>query len=168
MLPALQEVFKSVDFSDLNDWGISAPVIDFLSPEAAWLSADWIITNPPFNLATEFLLRAYEIARKGVAFLVRINFLSGIERYNTIFRCQKPTLIAFYSERVPIIEGVWDPQSSTATDYVWLIWLKGSSPMVPVWFPPGMEEKYTKQSDMVLATPGEAARRLSVKKAMGQ
>ena len=47
---------------------------------------DYVITNPPFNYATEFLLKAKTIATKQVIFFLRVNFLQGIERFNEIYK----------------------------------------------------------------------------------
>lgn len=36
---------------------------------------DWVVTNPPFNVAFPILIQAYDAARRGVAFLLRKTFL---------------------------------------------------------------------------------------------
>jgi hypothetical protein len=64
---------------------------------------DWIITNPPFNLACEFALRAISIARAGVALLVRSAWSEGGDRYRDLFSKHPPALIAQFAERVPMV-----------------------------------------------------------------
>ena len=54
---------------------------DFLDTSALAPAADFVVTNPPFSLAVEFALRALEVAHRGVALLVRTNWLAGGERY---------------------------------------------------------------------------------------
>lgn len=172
MLPPLQEVFKQVDFSDVHDWGINPPIRDFTFESIDSLQADgetrpdWIFCNPPFNIAQQFFEAALKIARRGFAFLVRVSWLSGQERYNMIYRHHKPTFVVHFAERVALIEGVWDPEASTATDYVWVIWINGWVAQPPIWLRPGMQDKYTLMADLALATPGEAKRRLAAKKAV--
>lgn len=170
MLLPLQEVFKRVDFSDVHDWGIAPVIRDFTFETVASLQADgidrpdWIFCNPPFNIAQSFFEVALEIARRGFAFLVRSSWLSGQERYNVIYRHHRPTFVVHFAERVAMIEGAWDPEASSATDYVWLIWIHGWVPQPPVWLRPGMQDTYTRAADMALASPGEAKRRRERKK----
>lgn len=170
MLPPLRDVFKRVDFSDVFDWGINPPIRDFTFDSIAALKADgedrpdWIFCNPPFNIAQTFFECALKIARYGFAFLVRSSWLSGQERYHVVFSHHPPTFVVHFAERVAMIEGAWDPEASSATDYVWIIWIQGWVPQPPVWLRPGMQDKYTRASDMALASPGEAKRRLKKKK----
>jgi hypothetical protein len=101
------------------------------------MSADWIVTNPPFGKKTEeFVHRAIERARVGVAMFVRMQWLETRGRYERIFSVKPPTMIAFFSERVPLCKGEWKPEGDTATAYVWLVWLKGREPQAPFWIPP--------------------------------
>lgn len=171
MIAALREVFGHVDFSDVHDWGINPPIRDFTFETVKTLEADgltqpdWVFCNPPFNIADVFFERSLAIAQIGFAFFVRVSWLSGQERYNQIYRDNKPTFVIHFAERVALIEGVWDPEASTATDYVWLVWIAGHAPQPPIWLRPGMQATYTVTADMALATPGEAKRRLAERKA---
>ena len=74
MVRPLQEYFETVDSSDAYAYGF-APLRDFLAHPFEANSVDWVITNPPFRLAEEFVLRALNIARRGVAILARTVFL---------------------------------------------------------------------------------------------
>lgn len=47
---------------------------------------DYIITNPPFSLALEFILKAKEIAKEKIAMLLPLNYLHGEERYNRLYK----------------------------------------------------------------------------------
>jgi hypothetical protein len=85
---------------------------------------DWVITNPPFNLALDFALRGLELAREGVALLVRSVWLEGAERYRSLFAKHPPAIVAQFVERVPMTKGRWDPDASTATAYSWFVWSK--------------------------------------------
>lgn len=175
MLPPLREVFGRVDFSDVADWGIAPPIRDFTFETAESLAAagleipDWIIMNPPFEVAPVFFERAYRIARQGVAMLLRLGWIAGQERYLSIHGPRPATYVCPFAERVPMIEGAWDPEASSATDYAWFVWEKPAPEMQ--WgsllkhFRPGMEDRYTRMSDLVLAMPGEAARRARERKA---
>jgi len=167
----LHDYFLRVPFSDVHDWGEHPPIRDFTFETRASMQADghripeWIITNPPFNLLEEFVLKALEIATVGVAMFVRINALPGQGRYNNIYRNTPPTVVGVFAERIALIEGAYDPEASTATDYVWLVWIKGAAPRPIFFFPPGMAAKYTRRIDLSIAKPGEAARRAAARKA---
>jgi hypothetical protein len=71
MAQVLGESFREVRSSDVYPYGYGA-VHDFVGGMAPVGSVDWIITNPPFRLAEQFLERALPMARKGVALLTRM------------------------------------------------------------------------------------------------
>ena len=85
---------------------------------------DWVITNPPFAKAQDFVLQALPLATIGVAMLVRINFLASAGRVYNLFYPHPPALIAVFSERIGFKYGVTEPNVPTATDFCWVIWLK--------------------------------------------
>jgi hypothetical protein len=98
---------------------------------------DWVITNPPFRLAEDFVQRSLVVARRGVAILARTVFIESVGRYRNIFETNPPTKFAQYTERVPMVRGRLDRGASTATGYAWLVWEK--SPVAAtqlVWVPP--------------------------------
>lgn len=123
MAGALWEYFDYVLESDIHDYRGEGAVIDFLSVGAEeTLKVNWIITNPPFNKAQQFIEKAQNIATDGVAMLVRTSFLEGIMRYQTMFMANPPDIVAQFSERVPMVRGRYDPKASTATSYCWMVW----------------------------------------------
>lgn len=139
MAKPLKEYFGRVLASDVHlyDGMKQSQIFDFLMPgEPLFSDVDWIITNPPFRLAAQFIQRGLEIATVGVAVIVRTAFIESVGRYNDIYRDNPPTIIAFSSERIPMVKGRYDPKASTATSYSWLIWIKGQAPGAPLWIPP--------------------------------
>lgn len=148
LLRGLRSYFVAAYGSDICNYETPYAVADFLFPgteQYAELALgdfpDWIITNPPFRLAGQFIERCRELTRLkgGYAMLVRTSFLEGVGRYKTIFQYQPPTVIAQFSERVPMVKGRCDPAASTATSYCWLVWLRAARPrQAPlfVWIPP--------------------------------
>jgi hypothetical protein len=83
--------------SDLIDRGYGENGIDFLK---TYKKFDNIVTNPPFNLSTEFTLQALQLANKNVAMLNKLSFLEGINRKNKIFIQNKLKYIWVFSKRV--------------------------------------------------------------------
>jgi hypothetical protein len=53
--------------TDIVDREYHGRYLDFLSTDVEGMTADNIVTNPPFNLAKPFVLRALELARHKVA-----------------------------------------------------------------------------------------------------
>ena len=145
MVRPLQETFRTVYASDYADYGAGYPVVDFLSgptPERV----DWIITNPPFNRAEDFALRALSIAERGVALFVRNAWAEGKGRYERLFSRQPPTIIAQHVERVALVKGRADKDAVTTMPYSWFVW---EFPQIPHeehettefrWIPPCRKE----------------------------
>jgi hypothetical protein len=123
MAKVLREYFGKVEHSDVHDYGYGG-VRNFLTHPYEARSCDWIITNPPFRLAEEFVLRSLTIARVGVAVLTRTVFLESVGRYQRIFSSNPPSIVAQFSERVPMVKGRLDKKATTATGYAWLVWDK--------------------------------------------
>jgi hypothetical protein len=146
----LREHFRLVRATDIHDYGYG-DIADFLGMSAG--DADWIITNPPFGEKTEaFVLRALDLARVGVAMFVRMQWLETIGRYERLFRDRPPTLISFFCERVNLCKGRWDPDGSTATAYIWLVWMRDTPPRAPFWIPPGRREALSHDDDVARFT----------------
>jgi len=146
LMRGLDGYFSGLYGSDIHDYGAGFDQADFLwhaSDEIARFKLDgkpdWIIANPPFRLAEQFIRRACDLGpARGVAMLVRTSFLEGVGRYNDLYTVNPPTVIAQFSERLPMVKGRVDADASTATSYCWLVWLKGAPKGFPkfMWIPP--------------------------------
>ena len=136
MTVALAEYFGDVVSYDVFDYGFGS-VANFLKTKHDAGSFDWVITNPPFKLAEDFIERSMKIARHGVAMLTRTVFIESVGRYERLFRPKPPTSFSQFVERVPMVKGRIDKKASTATGYGWLVWEKdrpGRSKLI--WIPP--------------------------------
>ncbi|WP_244521509.1 hypothetical protein [Bradyrhizobium sp. DOA9] len=154
----LEEYFAEVFASDVFDYGYGA-VADFLNEHTSQ-TADWFVTNPPFDEKAEaFFTRMLELARVGVAMFVRLQWLEGGGRYESIYSKTPPTCVAFFSERVNLCKGRWDPEGTTATAYVWLVWLRGRRAQPPFWIPPVCRETLTRPDDAERFTQHPVMRR---------
>jgi hypothetical protein len=136
MAKVLKEYFGEVRCADAHDYGY-APIRDFLSYPYETNAVDWVITNPPFRLAEQFVQRSFDVARHGVAMLVRTVFLESVGRFNRLFQDSPPAQFAQFAERVPMVKGRLDAKASTATGYAWLVWEHSvREPSRLVWIPP--------------------------------
>lgn len=137
MVNPLSEYFGTVKYGDAFDYNYG-PVRDFLTFPYEVNSVDWVVTNPPFRLSQEFVIRALSVAREGVAILARTVFIESSGRYRALFENTPPTKFAQFCERVPMVKGRLDRKASTATGYAWLVWEKATTVPFPrlMWVPP--------------------------------
>lgn len=136
MVKPLREYFGVVIASDVHDYDAGFQQEDFLFPGYE-PEAQWVITNPPFRLAQEFIAKSMELPSwHGTAVIVRSAFLEGVGRYNDLYAIKPPTIVAQFTERVPMVKGRLTATGSTATAYCWLVWMANRSPKPFRWIPP--------------------------------
>jgi hypothetical protein len=138
MAKVLNEYFGSVVSSDVCDYGYRGAVVrNFLNSSDIWPNIDWVITNPPFKLAEEFVIRGLNIASTGVAIIARTVFIESVGRYDNLFRTFPPAIVAQFVERVPMVKGRLDRNATTATSYMWIVWTAGNAGKTNlIWIPP--------------------------------
>lgn len=143
MVHPLEEYFGRVVATDIHDHGrIKHHQHDFLMPympnaSLSIAGAEWIITNPPFRLAEQFIERARRVKGwRGTAILVRSAFLEGVGRYDRLYAMNPPTVVAQFTERVVMHHGKLSPTGSTATAYCWLVWMANMDARPMMWIPP--------------------------------
>jgi hypothetical protein len=151
MSRVLKEYFKEVHSSDAYDYGYGLRR-DFLTYPYETNAVDWVITNPPFRLAEEFVLRSLRVARCGVAILARTVFLESVGRYESIFSNDPPSIFAQFVERVPMVKGRLDGKATTATGYAWLVWEKHSRKEPRLRWVPPCRRNLERSGDYVNAT----------------
>ena len=127
----LKKVAKRVDCLDIVDRGYEGTVeSDFLKivPTPKY---DWIITNPPYKLAQEFIEQSLKSVKEDgkVAMFLKIQFLEGNKR-NIFFQETPPKTVYVFSKRQnPMRNGdpldeKGKPWSSTMC-FAWFVWEKG-------------------------------------------
>jgi hypothetical protein len=147
----LGEVFgnEHVTASDIYDYG-HGRVADFLTGTFEEASVDWIVTNPPFSKAYEFIERGLRVARRGVVLApCRLGLLESSERQWLLYESEFPlTCLMPFVERVPMQLGSWDPDLSSAAAYGGFVFHKGREPMAPLPFKTGTKATYWRDSDL--------------------
>ena len=87
------------------------------------LKYDNVVTNPPFNLAEDFIKMALCVARKKVAMLLKLEFLQSISRYK-LFKDTPLKKVYVFSYRVPFWQDGYDKPISNQR-HAWYVWEHG-------------------------------------------
>ena len=123
----LKEHGYNVYSTDLIDRGYQDELIDFLKCDKKF-NGD-IITNPPFKYTSEFILKSLQAIPEGnkVAMFLKLNYLSGKQRYKEIYSKYPPYTVYVFSGRIACsknntLEGF---KHGGAMDYAWFVWEKG-------------------------------------------
>lgn len=141
MSKVLEQATPSVRSSDLYDRGFGEAGVDFL--QASW-RADNIVTNPPYNAAEGFVKNGVRLAGKKFALLLRLAFLEGANRANTIFAETPPSRVWVFSERITFYPAGAVQQGSGTTAYAWFVWDKDAPGGTELkWFKPGYKARFS-------------------------
>lgn len=140
MSRVLEETGCSVRNTDLFERGFGESGHDFL---AATCKAENIVTNPPYNCAEGFVANGVKLAERKFALLLRLAFLEGGNRANTIFSRVPPARVWVFSERITFyMKGATQGGSGT-TAYAWFVWDKEAPSGTELkWFKPGYKKQY--------------------------
>lgn len=140
MSKVLETAARSVHSSDLYDRGYGEAGVDFI--KADWC-ADNIVTNPPYNAAEAFVRSGVRLARRKFALLLRLAFLEGSNRANTIFSDTPPSRVWVFSERITFYPVGAVQAGSGTTAYAWFVWDKDAPSGTELkWFKPGYKHTF--------------------------
>ena len=99
---------------------------DFLEEKNSY---PYIITNPPFSLAFEFINKCKEVATEKFALLLPLSYLHGETRYKYIYQDKKYPLARVYVfTRYPMLGDALREDGKYKTGmmvYAWFVWEKG-------------------------------------------
>lgn len=96
--------------------------IDFLIQDQVF-DGD-IITNPPYNLALEFVEKALELSNRKVAMFLKIQFLETKKRYLNLFKENPPKKVLVFVKRMACYREDDTSFRSSAICFCWIIWDK--------------------------------------------
>jgi hypothetical protein len=148
MARVLEEAGYKVRATDLYGRGYGETGVDFLKSTR---KVDNIVTNPPYNVAEAFVAQGLKLARHKFALLLRLAFLEGANRANTIFLKHPPSRVWIFSERITFYMKGAERAGSGTTAYAWFVWDKhAQGPTELKWFKPGLKARFT--------SPASAAR----------
>lgn len=136
----LEDSGLNVSSTDLYARGYGEAGVDFLTADR---QADNIITNPPYNAAEAFVRQGLQQSRKKFALLLRLAFLEGANRANTIFSKCPPSRVWVFSERITFYMAGAERKGSGTTAYAWFLWDKDAPSGTELkWFRPGYKAKF--------------------------
>ena len=101
--------------TDLHGQGYGDTGIDFLNESR---HCQWIITNPPFSLAADFIRHALELG-KPCAFLLKSQFWHARSRLQ-LFRDHPPSYVLPLTWRPDFLYGA--KSSSPTMEVMWTVW----------------------------------------------
>jgi methylase of polypeptide subunit release factors len=129
----ISEILKGYGYdvksSDINNYGYGEINKDFLNTDGLfsnnYKTVDNIITNPPFNLALEFILQSKMYADKKIAMFLKTSFLEGVKRYG-MFKDKKFPLKCIYqfSKRISFGKSEGTHKNGGMIAFAWFIWDK--------------------------------------------
>ena len=152
MSEVLAETGNQVISSDLYDRGYGEAGLDYL---AAGRRAQNIITNPPYNSAEGFVAKGLEAAKGKFALLLRLAFLEGAGRANSIFHKTPPSRVWVFSERITFYPKGAVQAGSGTTAYAWFVWDKDHAGGTELaWLKPGFKARFSVASARQLKRSG--------------
>lgn len=101
--------------TDLYECGYGEAGVDFMSNTRP---CDWIITNPPFSHAAEFISRAFDLG-KPCAILVKSQFWHAKRRIE-LYRRNPPSYVLPLTWRPDFLYGA--KSGSPTMEIIWIVW----------------------------------------------
>ena len=140
MSRVLDKTGCTVTSSDLYERGFGETGIDFLTAQK---QSDNIITNSPYNSAEGFIAAGLNKAKRKFALLLRLAFLEGANRANTIFSRTPPNRVWVFSERITFYPQGAIRKGTGTTAYAWFVWDRSAPTSTELkWFKPGYKLRY--------------------------
>lgn len=140
MSRVIEETGLKVVSSDLYERGYGESGHDFLTTDR---QADNIITNPPYNCAEGFVSTGVKQVKRKLALLLRLAFLEGSNRANTIFKETPPSRVWVFSERITFYPSGVEPKGSGTTAYAWFVWDNDALGQTELhWLRPGYKKRF--------------------------
>ena len=132
----LKDYFQNAEVygTDLIDRGYGDGEFDFINEK--WedrqdllipKKVDWVITNPPYKYAKEFIDNSLKMTNKGVAMFLKIQFLEGQSRKEWFKHTPLKYIYVFSKRQTPLYNGEdinfkTGKKWSSTMCFAWFIW----------------------------------------------
>ena len=116
---------------DLINRGYGEGQRDFFQTKELPADCNCILTNPPYSLATEFVVHSLKLLGNGgiCAMFLKTTFLEGKNRYDKLCSKQPPKYIYQFVSRILCAKNAdferMKAGGGSAVSYAWFIWEKG-------------------------------------------
>lgn len=123
---------QGIDIKD-RDSGFDVSIADFITFNEYKGIFDYVVTNPPYSLATEFIVKSMETVKENgkVIMFLKLQFLEGISR-EKLFKELPPRYIYVCRKRAkPLRNGseidfaTGKKWASSTICFAWFVWEKG-------------------------------------------
>lgn len=142
MSSVLEKTGNHIISSDLYDRGYGEIGVDFRTTNR---KIENVVTNPPFNAAEEFVSSCSKNTSKKFALLLRLAFLEGAKRQNSIFNKNAPARVWVFSERITFYPKNAERKGSGTTAYAWFVWDRDhNGPTELKWLPIGYKARFSR------------------------
>lgn len=137
IIKVIEKYYPNADFyaSDIVNRGFGISGIDFLKfpPDRLPIpdnGVDWVITNPPYSHALDFIEKSLVITNKGVAMFLKIQFLESKSRKSFFKRSPLKYVYVFSERQNPYRNGLpYNPKTGkkwqSTICFAWFIWEHG-------------------------------------------
>lgn len=120
--------------TELNTGRYGVGGVDFLKDGANFKPQGrfWVVTNPPFKLANEFVRKAFEYGAERIIFLLRFNYLESGKVREDILNNGHLLRVLLMKERLQMFPYGWTGKKGSATqNHAWFIWDRNYNAEVP-------------------------------------
>jgi len=122
---AIVKVLQEQGFSNITFHDLHVDNVNFLNEQEQY---DYVITNPPFSLAYEFIQKCKEIVTNEFALLLPLSYLHGKKRYDDIWMDKSfPLKKVYIFTRYPMLGDELREDGKMRTGmmvYAWYVWDK--------------------------------------------
>jgi|TARA_Y100000310_G_scaffold340907_1_gene438263 hypothetical protein len=122
--------YPNVVAHDLHDWGYGVTAMNFLDQSPRYRPDLTVFMNPPFSLATEFVLRALNRQARKVVCFQRFAWWESQKR-REFWAKHPPNRVYICGDRAHCWRIDIPPEerkSSTPTAHAWFVWERGHPP----------------------------------------
>lgn len=106
------------------------------------------ITNPAYKDARDVARKLHPMCSRGVALLVRVQFLESLDADKLFAEIGRPTQVMFFQGRISFVKSRVVRNASRYFFHIWVWWDKADpEPRAPVFFPYNTQQMLEKDSD---------------------
>jgi hypothetical protein len=120
-----------LDTIDVREDSLASIKGDFLTMPTEQLNApyDIVMSNPPFNIALDFIQKSLTLVRPGglVIMLLRLNFF-GTKTRNEWLRANMPLLTYVHAKRMSFGKSKHGKAATDSVEYMHAVWQAGEHP----------------------------------------